>query len=179
MVFVTYQCKNDTNKPLVNNFVDTNDIVLENEVLNQIFPSLFDSLKTFGEIGNEIILCYDDSLLMPFFDYDRVFTYFNEIGIKVDSIIFNKKNKIKLYLKQDSVTLISVAPSKYLKLIKKDSLRYLLFEFSRVCFNQKKTQGFFNLMVLSTPESGLMFSVLLANENNKWVIKRIIMSGII
>jgi len=65
--FLAYQCKNDSYKPKVkNDFSDSkniNDCRYENEILNQIFPSLFDSLNKISEIRNGTVVCYSDSLI--------------------------------------------------------------------------------------------------------------------
>lgn len=183
-----YQCNNDSFKPKVREnlviSVQKDDCIIENEILNQIFPFLLDSLNSISEIRNGTVLCYGDSIIKPWIEYFEMKSQFYKAGMQIDTIILDKENSCKLTIQSDflknGIELRSIGSSmEYLELRNNDPLHYLLISFTRVCSNKLMDKGFFIFSVMTTPSSGKVFSVLIEKTNNNWQIRRINEIGII
>jgi len=102
-----------------------------------------------------------------------------EAGVYIDSIKLDKKINAKL-----EISINKLRGGKELRFINspgsaelKDQYRVLL-NFSRVHFNRRYDEGLFTVSLSCSVNTGSDYAVYVKKENNKWLIKRIIVSAI-
>lgn len=157
---------------------------IEFEAINQIIPSIIDSISiNKSELNSTIHFYILDTLLKPLDSCRINYAVLEQSGIIINDIKLNEKEKCKLEFQQDTykdTSLFSVISSlnDFNKVATRDSISNVLLAFSRVYFNHERKEGFFILLEYIKPKAAREYVVYCIKKRNYWVISRIVLSGI-
>jgi hypothetical protein len=157
---------------------------LENEVINLTIQSIIDSLSNVIKLnlGKDYpkyrVICMRDSLY-NFGDYS-VMKRIN--GVNFDSMKIYHKGHTKLEVLNKALSggkeLKVTSRKEYYNLIRLDPVNRVLLIFSRVNFNEKYNECLFTVTCTFSFNSGSDYVAYVKKENDKWVLKRFIISAI-
>jgi len=157
---------------------------LELEVINLTIQSIIDSLSNVIKLnlGEDYpkyrFICMRDSLY-DFGDYS-VMKRIN--GVNFDSMKIYNKGHSKLEVFNKSLSggkeLKITSREEYYNLMRLDPANRVLLIFSRVHFNRKHDEALFTVSLSCSFNTGSDYAIYVKKENDKWLIKRIIVSSI-
>ena len=155
-----------------------NDLNYEIEVITQNIQFIVDSLDSriklnLGKDYHYEIIYVVNSLR----DYGEYSVLYREVGVGVDFVNLDKKINAKLDILNSKLRggkeLILITSPKEVE----DQYRVLL-NFSRVHFNRKYDEALFTVSLTCSVNTGSDYAVYVKKEDDKWSIRRIILSSI-
>ncbi len=168
------------------NFIDkkyNTESFIENDIINQIFPTLIDTLeiKNLSNFNNEIqktnTIYYFDLLLEPRYDKDRLKNLCINQNIYVGSLnIRLGKLRFKIHDSQiKGKTLLCLSSFADIDSMRfRTNNRYILIAFTNFAFNDDFTIGGFIFDLGYSLRIGSEFFVIFNKQGNKWKILRVI-----
>lgn len=158
--------------------------MIESNIINQVIPSLIDSINMKNaDLNNRIHFNILDSLLKPLDSIKTNYSVLKENGIIINNLKLEEKEKCKLTFKSEVIndtSLITIASSfkSFNTRSDDDSTQDILLAFSRIYLGAKKNEGFFVLLVYLNPSSSREYIVYCVKKNFTWYIKRVLLSGV-
>lgn len=157
---------------------------IESETINQIIPSIIDSISLkYAKLNDPIHFYVLDTLLKPLDSCRINYSILKQHGIIINDIELIEKEKCKLELKKDilfdtSKFSIITSFSDFNIKSERDSIPNVLLAFSRIYFNHEKNEGFFILLEYMRPKAAREYIVYFIKKNNYWTIRRMLLSGV-
>ena len=172
--------KETDQKPIISKISQIdNDSKIENEVISQIIQSVIDSLN--NRIKVDLGKDYKNYKIINIADTLHDFGYYG--GMKVDSIDFQEKSNSKLEvintkLKWGKELRFVSSFEEYAKLTYQDNVNRMLMFFSRAHFNKTHDECLLTVGLSSHINAGEDYAIYAKKENDKWILKRILVSAI-